>query len=121
MRGYDYDRGFRGRRREPLPPPQLGWLPGAYMGQMPMNGWGWWGGPLDWPPYPRLRGRYDDSMRRWGPVDPRQSATYGRGGDLAARRWAERYGYDMEVTIRPERGYGREGGDGPVRGFSRRR
>jgi hypothetical protein len=97
---YDYDRGFR--RGGALPPPSVGWLSGAHMGQAPLDGWGWWGGPWDWPPYPAIPGnRYDDFLMDRRLVDPRESGTYGRGGDMAARRWAERYGYDVEMTFRP--------------------
>jgi hypothetical protein len=58
-----------------------------------MDGWGW---PLY---VPVGVGRYPDRLtpRR----SPRESEAYGRGGDRAARRWAERYGYDIEFSIRP--------------------
>ncbi|HET7322085.1 MAG TPA: hypothetical protein VFI96_06295 [Longimicrobiaceae bacterium] len=36
---------------------------------------------------------------------PRNSDTYGRQGDQAARRWARREGYDTGYTIRPHRGW----------------
>jgi hypothetical protein len=91
-----------------------GWYPGAYWAGAPMFGWGGmegWG----WPSYgPVGPWRYpaDFEPRR----TPRESAAYGRGGDEAARRWAERYGYDVEFSIRPRhsnsaphnRGYDRD-------------
>ncbi|HEU0013421.1 MAG TPA: hypothetical protein VFQ45_07040 [Longimicrobium sp.] len=46
------------------------------------------------------RGGYDREMR----VPPRQSPTYGRGGDRAVREWAARQGYGVEGTIQPRRG-----------------
>lgn len=41
---------------------------------------------------------YGGAPRR---VDPRQSPTWGRGGDDAVREWARRHGYGMEFTIEP--------------------
>jgi hypothetical protein len=92
--------------------PFPGWYPGAYWAGAPMFGWGGmegWG----WPAYdPVGLGPYPDQP---GPRrSPRESTAYGRGGDEAARRWAERYGYDIEFSIRPRqhtsqnRRYGRD-------------
>lgn len=41
--------------------------------------------------------RYDRDHR----MPPRQSPTYGRGGDRAVREWARAHGYDVEHTIQP--------------------
>lgn len=46
-------------------------------------------------------GGYDRGLDR---VPPRQSPTYGRGGDRALRQWARERGYDVERTIRPRLG-----------------
>jgi hypothetical protein len=43
---------------------------------------------------------YDYTYRR----RPEESATYGRGGDQAVQRWAQRYGYDMGYQIQPHGG-----------------
>lgn len=105
-----YDRGYRGDRERPRAhsydrhfargrDPFTGWYPGAAWAGAPMFGWGGMDG-WGWPPYvPVGVGRYPDEItpRR----DPRESASYGRGGDEAARRWAERYGYDIEYSIHP--------------------
>jgi hypothetical protein len=58
-------------------------------GMDPATGWmGWTPGPLR-----------DERPR----VPPHRSPTYGRGGDRALLRWAERYGYDVEYTMHPDR------------------
>jgi hypothetical protein len=109
MRRYDrYDYELRRRAgggRYDAPGPWTGWYPGAYGAGAPMFGFAGmeaWG----WPPYaPIGRGEPPRSPRR----RPRESAAYGRGGDQAVRRWAERYGYDIEYSIRPGR-------EGPGRG-----
>ncbi|MEX2570104.1 MAG: hypothetical protein WD737_02295 [Gemmatimonadota bacterium] len=103
MRAYDYDLAYRrgGRRRQPVPPESLaGWYPGAYMAEAPMYGWGWWGGALGWPPYSVAR--YDSDHRRRRPRPPRESPMFGRAADRQVREWAERHGYDLEMSIRPE-------------------
>lgn len=85
--------------------PFAGWYPGAFWGGAPMYGWGAWGGAFDWPPYPAASGygAYDREYRR--ARRPDESPAYGSAGDRAARRWAERYGYDVEYTVRPHEGY----------------
>jgi hypothetical protein len=100
--------------------PHAGWLPGAYMVDAPMYGWGWWGGAWGWPtPGVNTYGYDQAEYGRDRPVDPRESGSFGREGDRMARRWAERYGYDVEMSIRPRRqmrggpGYS---GYGPRRG-----
>lgn len=101
MRRY-YDRDFR--RRDPMPPPSMAWMPGAFMGAAPMYGWQWWAGPY--------AGGRDDMPATLRRQPPRQSPTYGRGGDEAVRRWAQRYGYDLEMELRPRpRRGGRYGRD----------
>jgi hypothetical protein len=107
---YDYDRGYRGRRaagyrddtRDRMPRPSA-WVPGAFLAGAPMYGWGWWGGAWGWPQDPMIDEyslrEYEASRR----VRPEESGTYGRHGDEAARRWAQRYGYDVEMTMRPSR------------------
>jgi hypothetical protein len=116
MRRYDrYDRyDHEARLARPRPPgPLSGWFPGAWMAGAPMYGWGWWGEAWGWPPY-GMTARYDlRDYHRGRPVDPRESGTYGREGDRLARRWAERYGYEVERTLRPEPP--RRGGHGPRR------
>ncbi len=104
-RSYGGDRGRRSAGRYDSrdfggePGPFTGWYPGAYWAGAPMFGWGGMDG-WGWPPYvPAGVGRYPEQLtpRR----SPRESGTYGRGGDEAARRWAERYGYDIEFSIHP--------------------
>jgi|GEM_PF-1685466 len=113
-RDHGYDRGYRARgydqpryRDDPFPrgvrPPAYdatGWAPFAFtpFAYDPTLGWAGWGGDMGFVP----PGRMEDARPR--PVPPRQSPTYGRGGDRAVRQWAERYGYDVEHTIRPRRG-----------------
>ncbi|HEX2205913.1 MAG TPA: hypothetical protein VHG91_21540 [Longimicrobium sp.] len=65
----------------------------------PVLGWAGWGPGTGYVPmgYP---GRYPRDEPR---VPPRQSPLYGRGGDRALERWAQRYGYEFERTIRPRR------------------
>lgn len=104
--GREYGRATEDRGRYPSrgPAPFTGWYPGAYWAGAPM--FGWMGlEPWAWPPYAPY-GPYganfygaDYTPRR----RPEESPTYGRGGDEAARRWAERYGYDIEYSIRPRR------------------
>ncbi len=101
--GYDYGRstgvgyGFYGP----------GWSPYAAVP-------GAWDPTLGWaglPPPPEYAGwmmgaappRWEEEPRR---MSPRESPEYGAGGDRALRRWAERYGYDFEYTIRPRPGRG---------------
>lgn len=106
-RGRSGGRGYAERDLGGEPDPFTGWYPGAYWAGAPMFGWGGMAG-WGWPPYVPVgvgRDPAEYTPRR----DPRESATYGRGGDEAARRWAERYGYDIEYSIRP-RGGGRAGG-----------
>jgi hypothetical protein len=92
---YDYDTRELGGR----PDPYTGWYPGAYWAGAPMFGWGGMDG-WGWPPYmPVGVGRYPGEERPR--YRPRESPAYGRGGDEAARRWAERYGYDVEFSIHP--------------------
>jgi hypothetical protein len=77
-----------------------GWYPGAYWAGAPMFGWGGmegWGWPAYGPVGPWWYPDDYQPRRR----SPRESTAYGRGGDEAARRWAQRYGYDIEFSIRP--------------------
>jgi hypothetical protein len=57
-----------------------------------------WAGLASNPQYgmPGILPPYEPPPRR-----PRESGTYGRGGDRAVREWAARNGYDVEFTIRP--------------------
>lgn len=50
------------------------------------------------------RGYGGDYGARRERVPPRQSPLYGRGGDRAAREWAEGRGYEVERTIQPRLG-----------------
>lgn len=75
--------------------PWTAWYPGGFWAGAPMFGWGGlegWG----WPPLAPV-GYGPPPPRR----SPRESPAYGRGGDRALRRWAERYGYDIEYSIPP--------------------
>ena len=97
-----YDYGFEYR-----PGDAYGtWYPGAFWAA-PMAGWAGWGGAgiWGWPPYaPVGYGRYP---RPYPPRrSPRESPTYGRGGDQAVRRYARSHGYGAGYPIRPhsERG-----------------
>lgn len=102
-----YDRGYRAYddgpfpRRGPGPDggpyDATGWAPFAFspFGFDPTLGWAGWGAGTGYVPPP------PPDPRR---VPPRRSPAYGRGGDRELRRWAERYGYDVEYTIRPRRG-----------------
>jgi hypothetical protein len=94
------DRGY-GRDYLQYGAPFAGWYPGGFWAGAPMYGWGGWGGGFGWPmyPVPLGYGGYDYGFRERTP--PEESPAYGRGGDEAARRWAKRYGYDVEYTIRP--------------------
>lgn len=106
-------RGYDTARHDPrwsmVPPlPFGGWYPGALWSAAPFVGWGdlgWYQGP-----YPVAGARGYDSgyapRRR-----PEESPTYGRDGDRALRRWARRYGYDVEHSIQPRR----RGGRSPLR------
>jgi hypothetical protein len=92
MRRYDHEHRERTEGR----PREVPWR------NAPMYGWGWWGGAWGWPPEAMVepvRPRRDFEGRR--AVPPRQSPLFGRSGDDAVRRWAERYGYDFELTVRP--------------------
>jgi hypothetical protein len=97
-RGYD-----QGYGRDYGPYDATGWMPFALapLGWAPGLGWAGWGPGAGFvPPAPPPYGR-DYAPRR---VSPEQSPMYGRGGDRALRRWAERYGYDFEYTLRPRFG-----------------
>jgi hypothetical protein len=94
----DFERGRRGGAPLGSVDPFSGWYPGAYWAGPPMYGWGGlegWG----WPPFAPIGYGAPPVPRR----RPAESRAYGRGGDEAARRWAERYGYDIEYTVRPRR------------------
>ncbi|MDQ3607133.1 MAG: hypothetical protein M3418_13220 [Gemmatimonadota bacterium] len=93
-----YD-NFRDRRWHMMPQlPLGGWYPGTFWGAATYPGWDEWG----WMPAPYVPigyGAYDygyTPRRR-----PEESPTYGRGADRAVRRWAQRYGYDIEYGIQP--------------------
>ena len=65
-------------------------------------------GPLGWElPFAHGSGMYGAGPG-YGyhrpPTPPRGSPTHGRGGDRALRKWAQRYGYDVEYSIAPRRG-----------------
>lgn len=106
--GGRYDRDVREDRRpsgfDPrggTPYDATGWLPFslAPFGYDPTLGWAGWGAGTAYVPLGEQRGAY----RPAPPARPRESPLYGRGGDRGLRRWAERYGYDVEFTIRPRR------------------
>ena len=98
-RGYDPDFAFGGYPPGAGPYDATGWAPYAFtpFGWDPMLGWAGWGAGMGYVP----PGGFREEPR---PVPPRRSPMYGRGGDRALRRWAERYGYDFEYTIRPRPG-----------------
>ncbi len=66
----------------------------------PLGGWAWPSAayvPVGYGRLPYDYG-YDYTPRRRAEESP----TYGRGGDEAARRWAQRYGYDIEYSMPPQ-------------------
>jgi hypothetical protein len=73
----------------------------------PSARWGW--GPIGWAGtdmvgmglWPGAGGPRGETGREPPRRDPRESRAYGRGGDRELRRWAQRYGYDFDHTIRP--------------------
>jgi len=107
-RGYraaPYDRGYRPAAydRGYGPPPPRGW--NSYAAAFPVIPFGYdpMMGPLGWPaPSPYGAGMY--GLGHQPPTPPRESSTYGRGGDRALREWAGRNGYDVEYSIAPRRG-----------------
>lgn len=106
----DYDRGDYGPGF--VPPLWPGWYSPGFFGAVPSLGFG-----LGYPPapYPPFRPRYD---RDFSPRRPEESSMYGRGGDRAVRRWAQRYGYDVGYAIPPRPSAGARGGyDRPYRGY----
>ena len=116
-RAYDREFGGRGRRGNgeayngrrydagfgpgPSPYDATGWMPYTFspFGWDPALGWAGWGAGTAYVPF----ASGPDPMRDRPPEPPRRSPTYGRGGDQALRRWAERAGYDIDYTIRPRR------------------
>lgn len=120
-RGYDrgggrgYDRGWEDSMAYGRTPGLPG--PGSFapFGWDPMMRWGGWDPALGFVPYMDTPerwayglpqdARYDHEYYRGydrdRPVPPRESPTYGRGGDRALRAWARSRGYDVEDTIRP--------------------
>lgn len=97
MARYDYGRQFRGR--DPAAP----WYPGGFWAGAPMYGWGAMGeaGMWGWPTYFPVG--YGSDPRSFAPRRrrPQESPTYGRGGDEAARRYAQSHGYDAGYSIPP--------------------
>lgn len=99
-----YNRGYGTNDVEDFAYDATGWAPFsmAPFAWDPMLGWAGWGAGTAYVPlgdpgrHPRDRD-YDDR------VPPRQSPLYGRGGDRGLERWAQRYGYEFERTIRPRR------------------
>lgn len=108
--GVEYDRSYR---REGLarrgPGMMSGWYPGVFWGDPMMYGWGLgWGGmmppyvgPGGWMPRGGTYGPfYDAPYPRQ--VRPKESPTYGRGGDRELQRGAERRGRRMGPEIAME-------------------
>lgn len=113
MNRYDWPNRY-GYRWNRLPPGgdragAGGWFPGDLNPGAPVYGreWGYQG--WTWPAYGWGSGYGQEYGPYAHPVRPYASGAYGRGGDRAARRWLHRYGYDVELTIRPapSRGRGR--------------
>lgn len=101
----------RGTDRSPPPRTRYGWdyappggryfspLPGAQ--GYPEARWGW--NPISWMmwPGPGAAGYDLEEFYQAPRRPPRESPTFGRGGDRAARRWSQHHGYEIEGTIRP--------------------
>lgn len=102
-----YDARFRGGGpgSGPFRPPvEAGWMyQPAFWGWSPM-GWAGWGPGMEYMPAVPWEGLREAPRPR---RRPEESATYGRGGDQAVRRWGRRYGYDFEYTLRPRGPYNR--------------
>lgn len=96
---YRYERGL-------VPAPWGGFYPPTYWGGGPIYGLAG-GGPAPFWPY-FAEGRYAGDYYPAPRQSPERSPTYGRGGDRALQRWARRRGYDVDYTIRPRRGGGRD-------------
>ena len=122
-----YDRGWSDATAYGRAPGVPG--PGAFspFGWEPRMRWGGWDPALGFVPYMdtperwayglaqdgrydhdyyrgRTAARYGGDYGRGGygrPVPPRESSTYGRGGDRALRAWARERGYDVEHVARP--------------------
>lgn len=104
-----YDRGYGNS-------PGIGFPRGLGFAGYP-GSWGW--GPVmplgfgGWGAYVPMGGYYgaDVGFPRPRREPPRESPTYGRGGDRALQRWSRRHGYDAGYRIAPRlpprRGYDR--------------
>lgn len=117
--GYGYDAAFRARH-EPALPRRPMFIPFGWDGMMRWSGWDSGMGLVPMSPDPLAYGRggygpggddrgFRERPRGYGrdlrggprPVPPRQSPTWGRGGDDAVREWARGHGYGVEYTIEP--------------------
>lgn len=76
----------------------------------------WASGPYAREGY-RREGYGYDYDQQYARRRPEQSPTYGEQGDQAVQRWANRYGYDLEYEIDPNRSGG--GRYGASRGMGR--
>jgi hypothetical protein len=100
-RGYDYDETPYGRYGTPLPGNHG--YPSARWGWGPIGWTGWGPGLSPWP----YGAAPADEPGRTPRRRPEESPTYGRGGDRMVQRWGQRYGYDVEYTIRPHNRFNR--------------
>lgn len=102
---YDYGRQRHGGRPGPRYDAEYGmggpFPAGGWYGPMGPMGWAAWAPGMEFWPAPWGAGNYAPAPPRTRREPPRRSPAYGRGGDRTLRRWAERYGYDLEYTIPP--------------------
>jgi hypothetical protein len=85
------------------PFPGAAGYPSARFGWGPV-GWAGWAPGMEFWPYADAPGYGFDGRMETPRQPPRESPSYGRGGDRALQRWARRYGYDMGYEIRPRDG-----------------
>lgn len=98
--GYDYGRYGAEYGRYGTPFPGAAGYPSARWGWSPI-GWMGWGPGMEFWPYAGLPAYGWNGSYRPPHRPPEESPFYGRRADRALRRWAARYGYDLEYSIEP--------------------